>query len=117
MNIIIDTEDIRIELSKLEKLLSLHDSFKIQISQIIGIYNTLLPYTWKEIRAPGTEIPGLIKAGTFYTFRGTEFWMLRKKDNPVRIELKNNKFKRLIVGIDNYERWVFVIENLKERII
>jgi hypothetical protein len=49
--------------------------------------------TWKEIRAPGTAIPGLIKAGTYYTFRGKEFWMLKKKDFPIRIELKNNKFR------------------------
>jgi hypothetical protein len=77
----------------IEKILSFHNSFKIRISQIIEISDTLLSPTWKEIRAPGTAIPGLIKAGTYYTFRGKEFWMLKKKDFPIRIELKNNKFR------------------------
>jgi hypothetical protein len=86
-------DDIIIELSNLEKILSLHNSFRIPITQIIEVSATLLPPTWKEIRAPGTAIPALIKAGTYYTSRGKEFWMLKKKDNPIRIELSNNNFR------------------------
>jgi hypothetical protein len=115
MNIVIDKDVIRIELSSLEKILSFHNSFKIPISQIREISTGLLPPTWKEIRAPGTAIPGLTKAGTYYTFRGKEFWMLKKNDKPVRIELNNNKLKRLILGVNGYEKQAFIIKNLKEK--
>jgi hypothetical protein len=115
MNIVIDKDVIRIELSNLEKILSFHNSLNIPVSQIIEISDTLLPPTWKEIRAPGTAIPALIKAGTYYTFRGKEFWMLKKKDNPIRIELKNNKFKRLILGVSDYEKRDSIIRNVKEK--
>jgi hypothetical protein len=57
MNIVIDKDVIRIELSSLEKVLSFHGSFKIPISQISEISTDLLPPTWKEIRAPGTATP------------------------------------------------------------
>jgi len=42
--------------------------------------------------------------------------MLRKKDNPIRIELSNNKLKRLILGVDNYEKREFLIKNLREKV-
>lgn len=114
VNIIIDKDFIRIELSSLEKIISFHGSFKIPISQIREISTDLLPPTWKEIRAPGTAIPGLTKAGTYYTYRGREFWMLKKNDNPIRIELNNNKLKRLILGVSEYEKRATIIKNLRE---
>jgi hypothetical protein len=40
--------------------------------------------------------------------------MLRKSDNPIRIELSNNKLKRLILGINEYEKWTTIIKNLRE---
>jgi hypothetical protein len=70
---------------------------------------------WKEIRAPGTAIPGLTKAGTYYTSRGKEYWMLKKKDSPIRIELDNNNFKRLILGVSGHEKRASIIRNLRER--
>ena len=114
MNIIIDKEVIRIELSSLEKIITFHGSFKIPISQIREISTDLLPPTWKEIRAPGTAIPGLTKAVTYYTYRGREFWMLKKSDNPIRIELNNNKLKRLILGVNDYEKRATIIKNVRE---
>jgi hypothetical protein len=115
MNIVIDKDVIRIELSNLEKILSFHNSLKIPISQIGEISTDLLPPTWKEMRAPGTAIPGLTKAGTYYTSRGKEFWMLKKKDSHIRIELDNNKFKRLILGVSDHEKRASIIKNLKEK--
>jgi hypothetical protein len=93
VNIVIDKDVIRIELSRLERMLTFHKSLKVPISQIREISTDLPPPTWKEIRAPGTAIPGLTKAGTYYTSRGKEFWMLRKKDSPIRIELSDNKLE------------------------
>jgi hypothetical protein len=114
VNIIIDNDVIRIELSSLEKIIEFHGSFKIPISQIREISTDLLPPKWKEIRAPGTAIQGLTKAGTYYTYRGKEFWMLKKSDNPIRIELSNNKLKRLILGVSEYEKRATIIKNLRE---
>jgi hypothetical protein len=116
VNIVIDENVLRIELSSLERILTFHGSFKIPISQIGEISTDLLPPTWKEIRAPGTAIPGLTKAGTYYTSRGKEFWTLKKNDNPIRIELKNNKLKRLILGINDPEKRASIIKILREKV-
>lgn len=98
MKFVIGNDVVRIELSNSEKIRSFHNSFEIPVSQITEISDVLLPSAWKEIRALGTAIQGIVKAGTYHTFRGKEFWTLRRKDNPIRIELNNNKFRRLILG-------------------
>ena len=115
MNIVIDKDAMRIELSILEKILTFHKSFKVPLSQITEVSNDLLTPTWKEIRVPGTAIPGVTKAGTYYTSRGKEFWMLKKNDNPIRIELNNNKLKRVILGISDPEKQASIIKILREK--
>ena len=69
---------------------------------------TALPRTtWKELRAPGTFLPGVIKAGTYYTDRGKEFWyaVRSRKDNPLTIELTGASYRRLVVTIDDAANW------------
>ena len=65
---------------------------------------TALPRTtWKELRAPGTFLPGVIKAGTYYTDRGKEFWyaVRSRKDSPLTIELTGDGYRRVVVTIDD----------------
>jgi hypothetical protein len=99
----------------LETILSFHKSFTIPFSQINEISDTLLPYAWKEIRASGTDIAGLIRAGTFYAFRDKEFWILKRKNNTIRIELNNNnnKFKRVMLGIKDDEKRTMIIKKMR----
>jgi len=114
VDISIDSDEIMIELSNLEKVLSFHNSLRFRVSQITEISDTLLPPTWKEIRAPGIAFPG-IKTGTYHTSRGKEFWLLRYKDNPIRIELNNHSFKRIILGIKDREKWLVSIKDLRKK--
>jgi len=67
----------------------------------------LPPSTWKELRAPGTMLPGVIKAGTYYTERGKEFWyaVRSRKDNPLTIELTDESYRRLAVTVDDAANW------------
>ena len=37
---------------------------------------------WKGIKAPGTALPGVIKAGTFYHWRERVFWDVHDPTRP-----------------------------------
>lgn len=67
---------------------------------------------WREIKAPGSFVPGLIKAGTYYTNRGKEFWYVTKETNYLTLELSNESYKRIILNIDESESWVERINQL-----
>jgi len=44
----------------------------------------------------GTYLPEVIKAGTYYTPRGKEFWYVTKKGCLV-LELRDEPYKRIIL--------------------
>lgn len=88
-----------------KKILSVKGSFKIPLKNIKKITTEKPKPTWKEIKAPGTFIPGLIKAGTYYTDSGKQFWYVTKGKGILNIELKNESYKRIVLGLDNNVKW------------
>lgn len=54
---------------------------------------------WHGIRMPGTNIPGVLTAGTFYQHGQRVFWDVHNPDNTVVIELKDERYNELIVEV------------------
>lgn len=73
MKIKITKNYLEINFSTTRKILSMKGSFKIPLKNIQTITTQLPKSTWREIKASGTMIPGLIKAGTYYTDKGKQF--------------------------------------------
>lgn len=55
---------------------------------------------WKGIKAPGTELPGVIKAGTFYQWREHVFWDVHDPDKTIVIELGDERYARLVIEVE-----------------
>ena len=55
---------------------------------------------WKGIKAPGTELPGVIKVGTFYQWRERVFWDVRDPDKTIVIELGDERYARLVIEVE-----------------
>jgi hypothetical protein len=54
---------------------------------------------WHGIRMPGTNVPGVLTAGTFYQDGRRVFWDVHNPDNTVVIELKDGRYQELIVEV------------------
>ncbi len=54
---------------------------------------------WHGLRMPGTNIPGVLTAGTFYQHGKRVFWDVHNPDNTVVIELKDERYNELIVEV------------------
>jgi hypothetical protein len=48
---------------------------------------------------PGTSIPGVIRAGTFYEDGKRVFWDVHKAENTVVIELHDERYNELVVEV------------------
>jgi len=96
---------LEIRLRGKEKFLSVKGSLKFPLKDIVSVSTATPQSSWKEIRAPGSFIPGLIKAGTYYTDRGKEFWYTTRGKKLLTIELQGQSYKRVVVGLDNPEQW------------
>ena len=109
MELILDDRILRIQLTTLEKVLSIKRSFEIPLTKIITA-NTDPPKTsMSDMRAAGTNLPRVIKAGTYYTKRGMEFWYVIRGKGYLTVELKDHTYKRIVLGIDRNEYWAYRI--------
>jgi hypothetical protein len=94
-----DTELV-VDLSKLEQLASLTKSLSIPRGDITSA--RIDPEILKHLgfRAPGTGMPGVIAAGTFYKQGDRQFVYWHKGETPIVVELAHEKYDRLIIGLD-----------------
>lgn len=105
MKLQIINDTLEIHFSMTEKILAIHGSMQIPLSHIVQATGMLLEPTWKQIRMPGTTLPGIIKAGTYFTNRGKEFWYLTRGNEVLRLELKDEFYDRVILGIKDSSFW------------
>jgi hypothetical protein len=108
MRLSIVEQKIQIELEWYEQLWAFnwYNTFEIPLIHIENVTTDEPPSTWQEIRAPGTFLPGVIKAGTYYTPRGKEFWYVTKDRDYLVLELRDESFKKIILTLDQNQSWL-----------
>jgi hypothetical protein len=55
----------------------------------------------RGLRLPGTYVPGLITAGTYYKAGERTFWDVRRPERAIVIELEGARYKRLVVEVED----------------
>lgn len=90
------------EVEGLHKLWALRSRLEIPRQHILGARRD--PSVFEEPkgwRAPGTNIPGLLVAGTFHLHGERIFWDVRHPDNAVVVELEDEAYKELVVEVEH----------------
>ena len=84
-----------------DKLWALKSSLEIPLEHIAGVRaDSEIARGWYHgIRMPGTSIPGVITAGTFYQHGQRVFWDVHDPENTVVIELRDERYSELIVEV------------------
>ena len=84
-----------------DKLWAFKSSLEIPLAHIAGVRSdpTIAEGWWKGIRLPGTNLPGVITAGTFYQHGKRVFWDVHNPDNTIVIELHDERYGELIVEV------------------
>ncbi|MDI1256422.1 MAG: hypothetical protein PSV16_09985 [Flavobacterium sp.] len=93
------TDSFVFEILGMHKLWTFENKITVAKNNVVKAYfnNDPIPF-WKGWRAPGTEIPGIIVAGTFYK-NGPNFWDVVNKRNTITVELENERYKKLIIEV------------------
>ena len=94
----------KIEVKGLHKLWSFKSEIKIPRDHVIDAFQDKKKMAgWKGWKTPGTSIPFLITAGTYYKSGDSIFWDVVHQKKAIIIELNHEQFKRLIVEVENPE--------------
>ena len=67
---------------------------------------------WHGLRLMGSNIPGILPAGTFYQQGGMVFYDVHDPDGTIVLELDHERYSRLIVEVDAPEKTRAMIERV-----
>lgn len=89
----------------MHKILALQSRLDIPLSHVVSaevdpvVVENWGKLNWKGIRV-GTSLPGVIKAGSFYTFGGEgAFWDVHNPKKAITIKLTHKVYTRLVVEV------------------
>jgi len=104
MKIEVEDQILIIELAGSEKLVSCKRRLEIQAGHILEVRSGV-PDARLEMPMLATSIPGVIKAGTYLTRNGKEFWFVKPdKKLYLTVELHEDApYRRLVLGLDHGE--------------
>ncbi len=107
----ISPTEVRIDVTGWDKLWSFKGTLTIPRASIVKAYvydGKFWPPTW---RCPGTAIPSVIIAGTYYGRNRTEFWSTHfRKTGALVLDLKNTDYTRIVVDVENLDKVVAALQ-------
>ncbi|MBU3060460.1 hypothetical protein KO481_02845 [Nocardia sp. NEAU-G5] len=115
-HIYVEGSDLVIRLTGLDRLFALEGSLTVPLANVRGA--TADPGIIKEprgIRAPGTNIPRVVTAGTFHRDGERVFWAVRDPNKAVVIELADHHYARLVVQVPDPRAAVALVEHATPR--
>ncbi|MGO8793476.1 MAG: hypothetical protein ACLQLC_01530 [Candidatus Sulfotelmatobacter sp.] len=86
-----------------DQLWALKSSLEIPLAHVAAIRAdpSVAHGWWHGLRLPGTNIPGVLTAGTFYHDGKRVFWDVHNPENTVVLELKDERYNELIVEVND----------------
>ncbi|MDO8751088.1 MAG: hypothetical protein Q7K03_08090 [Dehalococcoidia bacterium] len=71
---------------------------------------------WRELKAPGSFIPGLVKAGTYRWWgRKKEFWFATPGKGFLVINCKAGPYRRIVLTVRDNEQWARKISDATKK--
>ena len=104
---------LRLEVKGLDRLWAMRSRLEIPLASVVAVRAdpSVTRGVWKGVSAPGTHIPGLIIAGTFYQDDKRIFWDVKDPERTIVIDLADQRYDQLIVEVEDPAAAVALIES------
>jgi len=96
-----------------DKLWAFKSSLEIPLVHVAGVRAApeVARGWYHGIRMPGTNVPGVITAATFYQDGKRVFWDVHHPEKTIVIDLHDERYNELVVEVDDPEAAVKLIQN------
>ena len=113
VDVSVEGDRVRFDVDGWDKMWALKSRLEIPLSHITSVRVDAEPARgwWHGFRMPGTQIPGILTAGTFYQHDGAVFYDVHNPDNTIVIELDHEHYRRLVVEVADPAAAVSLLED------
>jgi len=100
-----------------DKLWALKSSLEIPLAHVAQIRAdpSIARGWWHGLRMPGTNIPGVLTAGTFYKDGKRVFWDVHNPDNTIVLELRDERYNELVVEVADPNATMAMVKSVLPR--
>jgi hypothetical protein len=101
VEISIEGDRARFEVEGWDKLWAMRSQLEIPLEHILSVRADPEPARgwWHGLRLPGTQIPGILTAGTFYQSDGAVFYDVHDPERTIVLDLDHEHYKRLVIEV------------------
>jgi hypothetical protein len=112
VTISIQADRIHLDVEGFDQFWSLRSHLEFPLSHIrsVRVDTEAARGWWHGIKLFGSQIPGVLTAGTFYEQGGIVFYDVHDPDGTIVLELDHERYKRLIVEVEAPEKARAMIE-------
>lgn len=113
VDVSVEGDRVRFDVDGWDKMWALKSRLEIPLSHITSVRVDPEPARgwWHGFRMPGTQIPGVLTAGTFYQHDGAVFYDVHDPEHTIVIELDHEHYRRLVVEVADPTRTVSLLED------
>ena len=99
--IMVEGDRLKIRLSGWQAVFALKREIDVALSNVVSAEaGTLTSKRPDGIRLPGTYLPGVITAGSYWwKTTGWSFWSVRREDQAIDIRLLDEHYNRVVVEV------------------
>lgn len=101
VEITVHGESVTFEVEGMDKLWALKSRLEIPLNHIKGarVDDNAAKGWWHGVKVPGTDLPGVITAGTFYKAGKTVFYDTHKPEHTIVVDLDHDDYDTLILQV------------------
>ena len=113
VRVTIEGDRVRFEVEGWDKLWAMRSQLEIPIEHVLAVRADPEPARgwWHGLRLPGTNIPGIITAGSFYQSEGFVFFDVHDPENTIVIDLEHEHYKRLVIEVEDPQATVALLQS------
>ena len=103
---------IRFEVEGWDKLWALRSQLEIPLAHVtgVGIDPDAARGWWHGLKIAGTNLPGVLAAGTFYQTDGAVFFDVHDPERSIVFNLDHELYKRLVIEVEDSEETVALVK-------
>ena len=101
------------EIKGIHKIWALKSEIRIPNYHILNAYQNRNEVDEWKIKAYGTHVPFVIKAGTFYSGEKSDviFMDVMHPEKVIIVDLQDEQYKKLIIEVENPEESITLLKN------
>jgi hypothetical protein len=103
VHVSIQSDRLRLDVEGWDKLWAFMDHLEVPLAQVreVRADPAAARGFWHGWKSPGTQIPGVITAGTYYQGGHATFYDVHDPQRAIVIELEGGDYRRLVVEVEH----------------